>query len=166
MRPCVRRLEITVLSFIKPLPILICQQKCYETLYSTQTGRDDLLFTSMIDLLFSFFTIYGWKQEDTFFRQLQYVVFMAELVCFFTLPKSTFALDKIFTILSTTAFVHVCHYSQHKMKSPWSSALCPPLQRHYRDIRQAHLKTCAWRLFLHLDVCASLCKMMYTQSLT
>ncbi len=32
-----------------------------QTLYSTQTRGDDLSFTSMIDLLLSFFAFYGWK---------------------------------------------------------------------------------------------------------
>ncbi len=48
---------------------LLCsfsQWKHYETLYGTQTKRDDLSFVSMIDLLFCFFTIYAWKQADFF----------------------------------------------------------------------------------------------------
>ncbi len=42
------------LSFTTPLPGQLSQQKHYKTLHSTQTGRDDLLFTSIIDPLFSF----------------------------------------------------------------------------------------------------------------
>ncbi len=44
-----------------------------QTLYSTQTRRDNSLLMSMIDpLFFGFFlfflTIYAWKQEDFIFR--------------------------------------------------------------------------------------------------
>ncbi len=45
------------------LPGLLSQQKRYETLKDTQTRRDNLLFTSMIDPLF-FFSIFGLEQED------------------------------------------------------------------------------------------------------
>ncbi len=67
MRPPVR-LEITILSFTMLLPDPLSQQKHYEILYSTQTGRDNLLFTNLIDSLFSFFTVYGWKQEDIYLQ--------------------------------------------------------------------------------------------------
>ncbi len=43
-----KRLETAILSF------WLIQWKHYETLYVTQTESDDLLFTSMTDLLFSF----------------------------------------------------------------------------------------------------------------
>ncbi len=39
------------LSLTMSLPGLLSQRKRYETFYGTQTGRDELLFTSMIDLL-------------------------------------------------------------------------------------------------------------------
>ncbi len=55
MRPSVRRLEITILFFKMPLPSPLSQQTPYKTLYSSQTLKDDLLFTMMIDLRFSFF---------------------------------------------------------------------------------------------------------------
>ncbi len=51
----INKMEITILSFPEPLPSPLSQWKCYRMLYSTQTGRDDLLFTSMIDPLFSFY---------------------------------------------------------------------------------------------------------------
>ncbi len=54
MRPSGRRLEITILSFPVSLPALVSEQNRYETLYGTQTKRDDLLFPSMVDTLFSF----------------------------------------------------------------------------------------------------------------
>ncbi len=40
--------------FYNAFPSPLSQQKCYRTLYGKQTGRDDLLFTSMMNLLFSF----------------------------------------------------------------------------------------------------------------
>ncbi len=49
MRSSVRTLQIFTLSFTM---LLLSQH--YETLYGTQTGRDDLLITRMIDPLFSF----------------------------------------------------------------------------------------------------------------
>ncbi len=54
-RPSARRLEITLLSLTTPLPGPLSQQRRYETFHCTQTRGDDLLFMSMIDLLFSFF---------------------------------------------------------------------------------------------------------------
>ncbi len=54
MRPSTRRLEITILSFPMSLPNLLSQWKRFETLYGTQTGRDDLLFTSGLTRCFLF----------------------------------------------------------------------------------------------------------------
>ncbi len=50
--------EQTVLSFKMPLPAPLSHPERYETLYGTQTGRDDLLFTSMIDLLLFFYYLW------------------------------------------------------------------------------------------------------------
>ncbi len=52
------RLDITVLSFMMSLPGPLSQRKRYERLYGTQTRKDNSLFTSSIEPLFSFFTIY------------------------------------------------------------------------------------------------------------
>ncbi len=70
MRPSVRRSEITILSFTKPLPGPLSQWKHYETLYCTQTGGDDLLFTSMIDLLLSLSLSIVRSRRIFFFRYL------------------------------------------------------------------------------------------------
>ncbi len=53
MRLFARRLEMIILSFTMPLPNLLSQQKQCKTFYDTQTGRDYLLFMSMIDPLLS-----------------------------------------------------------------------------------------------------------------
>ncbi len=59
-------MEITILSFVIPLPNPLSQQKYYETLYATQTRSDSLLIRSMIDLqediflqIISIFYVYG-----------------------------------------------------------------------------------------------------------
>ncbi len=123
MRPSTRRSEITILSFPMSLPSLLSQWKRFETLYGTQTGRDDLLFTSAIDPLFSLFTICGWKQEDIFL----YFVFMAEFVlckkvpCLFhPLRKQVLALGKIFmtaVLLLPTCAAKINTHTHTKKKS-------------------------------------------------
>ncbi len=41
------------------------------------------------------------------------------VACFLnSLPEQMLALDKIFMTVSSTTFVHVCCYSQHKMRVP------------------------------------------------
>ncbi len=58
MRPsAANRPEITIRSFTAPLPSLLSQRKCDEMLYCTQTGRDNFLFTSMIDRIFTTMSI-------------------------------------------------------------------------------------------------------------
>ncbi len=52
----------------------------YKTLYGTQTGRDNLLFMNMIDLLFLFLLSLVRSRRIFFLRCFQYFVFMAELV--------------------------------------------------------------------------------------
>ncbi len=52
------------------------KQKCYETVYGTQTKRVNL-FPSVIDPLFSFFSIYGWKQESVSLQIISIFVFVA-----------------------------------------------------------------------------------------
>ncbi len=59
----VRRLNIPILSFTMPSPGLLSQQKRHEILYGTQTGKDDLSFTSMID---DDVAVCGWKQIYVF----------------------------------------------------------------------------------------------------
>ncbi len=54
MRQSTRRSEITVLSFSVSFLGPLSQWKRYETLNGTHTRKDDLLFTSMIDPLFSY----------------------------------------------------------------------------------------------------------------
>ncbi len=79
----VRRLETTIMSFTMSLSSL-SQQKCYKTLYGTQTGRRDLLFTSMIDPLFFFALFHSFSLSmvgnmRTFFvRYVWYFEFMAK----------------------------------------------------------------------------------------
>ncbi len=125
MKQTARRLEITILSFKMPLPGQHCQQKRYKTLCSTQTGRDDFLFMSMICPLFSFLLSIVGSRTMFYFRSFQYLVFMAELVLcqvvasfFHSLPKQMLALDNIFMTVSSTAFIHMQRYNHHKMKVP------------------------------------------------
>ncbi len=67
------------LSVTMSLPDPLTQQKHYETLYGTQSGRDDLLFTNMINPLFSFLlSVVGSRRF--FFTSLLYFVFMNKLV--------------------------------------------------------------------------------------
>ncbi len=71
MRPSASRFEITVLSVKMPLPSPLHQWKRYKTLHSTQTGRDDLLFTSMISsslFLFLFLLSMFGSKKRFFFR--------------------------------------------------------------------------------------------------
>ncbi len=80
MRPSAKRFEITILSFAMPLPGQLSQGKYYEMLYDTQTRRDNLLFMSSIDLLFSFSRSMIGSRRIFFFISSQCCVFMAELV--------------------------------------------------------------------------------------
>ncbi len=76
-----------------------------------------------------FFTLYGWKQEDVFLLIIPIVcvhgltgIVCASVACsFHSLPKQMLALDKIFTTVSSTAFIHTCRYNQHEIKVPWRS---------------------------------------------
>ncbi len=102
------------------------QGQRYETLYSTQTVRDDLLLTSTIDPLFSFLLSVVGSSRIFLFELFQYFMSVTKLIlcqqvtCYFhSLPKQMLMLDKIFTTESSTAFVHTRPYNQHKMKVPW-----------------------------------------------
>ncbi len=94
-------------------------------LYDAQTGRNDLLFTSTIDSLFSFDYLWLEAVGCSFFRLFHCFVFMAELVLcqevvrfFHSLPKQMLTLDKIFMTVSNTTFFNKHCYNQHKMKVP------------------------------------------------
>ncbi len=78
--PSMRRLEFTLLSFTMPLPGPLIQRKRYETLYVAQTGREDFLFMSVIDLPFSFLLSMVGSRRLFLFRSFQYFELMAELV--------------------------------------------------------------------------------------
>ncbi len=77
-----RRLEITILSFAMPLNGQLSQWKHYETLHGTRIRRDDLLFMSIIDPMFSFLLSIIGSRRILFFKLFQYRVFMAELVLY------------------------------------------------------------------------------------
>ncbi len=83
-------------------------------LYGTQTGRDDLLLTSIIDPLYSFFA----KQEDIFLKIIWiFCVYGWNGIVFFTFFQNKCS-DNVFTTVSSTAFVYMGHCNQHKMKFP------------------------------------------------
>ncbi len=69
-------------AYTMPLPGLLSQQKRYETLYSTQSRRDDLLFTNMIDPPLSFSLFMIGSRRIIYFRSFQYFVCMAKLVLY------------------------------------------------------------------------------------
>ncbi len=77
-----------------------------------------------------FLTVCGWKQEDISLQIISISCvygqtgFVQKMVCFFyCLPKQKLVLDKIFTTVSSTTFVHMQRYNQHKMKAPPVGAL-------------------------------------------
>ncbi len=73
-----------------------------ETRYGTQSGTDYPMLPSLIDPLFSFLTICGWKQEDIFLQ----------IILVFCVYGQT-------GIVQIRAeFVHSGHYNQHKVKVP------------------------------------------------
>ncbi len=123
MRPSVRRLKIIILSFTTSLASPLSQQKRYEMLYSTQTRRDDLLFTSLIDLLFS--SYYQWLEAGYFsLANFNILCLWPNWYCAnklwvsFSLPKQIFVQNKIFTTVSRTPFDPKCRYNQHKVRVP------------------------------------------------
>ncbi len=121
MRPLARRLEITILSFTMALPGPLSQHKRYKTLYITQTRRGDLLLTSTIDPLFSFSLsmVGGYFSLDNF----NILCLWSNWHCAnkrhvsFALPKQMLTQDKIFTIVSSAAFVHTHRYNQGTLRS-------------------------------------------------
>ncbi len=78
MRPSARKLAVTILSFTMPLTGLLSQQKPYETLYGTQTRRDDLVFTSVIDPLLFLLTMVG-SSRMLFFSSQYFIGRNAEI---------------------------------------------------------------------------------------
>ncbi len=96
-----------------PLPGLLGQRKRYKTIYSAQTEREDLLFVLFLMVVGS--------RRIFLFRSFQYFKCMDELVsckqvvCSFHTIRNK---CKIFTTISSTAFVHMTHYSQHRMTDP------------------------------------------------
>ncbi len=108
------------LSVTMSLPSLLSQQKHYETLHGTQTGRDDLLFTSMIDPLFSFLlSMVGSRRTFSLHHFnilcLVRIVLFKKVLCFFhTLPKQMLVLNQIFTTVNSAAFSHSLQSTQNQ----------------------------------------------------
>ncbi len=124
MRPSAGRLEITVPSLAMTLFGPLSQQKRCTTLHGTQTERNDLLFTSVINLSFTFF-YYLWLEAGMYFSLENFSTlclwsnkYCANKCFFNSLPQQMLVLDKIFITVSSTAFVHTCCCNQHKMKVP------------------------------------------------
>ncbi len=96
-----------------PLHGPLSQWKRYETLFSTQTDRDNLLITNTIDQLLSLY--YPWLDAGGYFSldNLSILCFWLNWYCAnewhgsLTLSKQMLALDKIFTTVSSTTFVHI-----------------------------------------------------------
>ncbi len=91
--------------------------------FKAQTRRDDLLFTRMIEPLFSCLPSMFGSRGRFFFKSFQYFTFMAKLILcrqtFISLSqKQMLRLNKIFMTVSSTTCVHMGHYNQHKVKVP------------------------------------------------
>ncbi len=93
--------KVTILS--------LHQQKCYETLYSSQTRRDNFCCSQAWLIRCSVF--HHPRLDDIFLQKISNVSFTL-------LPKQMLKLDEIFTTASSTTFVHKLRYSQHKMEVP------------------------------------------------
>ncbi len=94
-----------------------------DSINATQSfTADSLLFTSMIDPLFTFSLSMVGSRWIFFFNISMLCLWMKwykYMVSFLhSLPKQMHALDKIFTTVSSASFVHTRCYIQHKMKVP------------------------------------------------
>ncbi len=108
--------------FYNPLSGLFSQQKPYETLHSTQTRRDDLLFTSMIDALFTFLHSMAGSREMFFSGLFNMLCLRLNWYCanrhfFHSFRTNTRTCQDLCESKQYSFCPHACS-SQHKIKVP------------------------------------------------
>ncbi len=139
MSPSVRRSEITILSFT-----VFCSVSG-NTMKNFAAHRPEEMICSLGErpICFSLFH-YLWLEAGGYFSRDNFSLLFLKpnwyfankwRVSFPSPSKQMYPLDKIFTAVSSTAFVHTWRYNQHKMKFLWG-ALILSLQAEITKLKQ------------------------------